>query len=203
MFISIMFISIMFISITTILTSFILILADRSLIQLQPDIITARITQLLQTESAQRVPTSLPISSSTNMVQDSCSPTRTDCTVKQYRPRQIQPTWLRWKSWSSLIGRAWDMEICRSHQGWDLSLRVYAYVSPDSLVAKYTCGGDVEGLRRLFSQGLASPFTVCPAICGGVFERRTLLDVRVMLSMLLLLSLTQLDWSPRRESRAL
>lgn len=176
---------------------------DRSLIQLQPEIITGRITQLLQTESAQRVPTSSTLSSSTDMVQGSCSSMEMDSTVKQYRPTQIQPAWLRWKSWSSLIGRAWDMEICRSRQGWDFSLRVYAYVSSDSLVVKYTYGGDVEGLRRLFSQGLASPFTVCLDTTYGFNEMKTLLDVRVILPMLLSLSLIQIDWSHRRNPRAL
>lgn len=191
----------------TISTLLILILVNRSLIQLQPDIITSRITQVLRTESTYRVPTILqteptqgvptnaPISSSAVQVQDSRSSTRTDCTVKSCRLRRKQSAWFQWKFCSLLVGRAWDIEIYRSQQGWDSTISVYAYVSSNSLVASYTRDGNVEGLQRLFSRGEASPFTVCLEIYRSFSVRKSLLEVRVVLPVPLFLSLIQIDWS--------
>lgn len=95
------------------------------------------------------------------------------------------------------------MEIFRSQQGWDFSMSVYACVSLDSLVVFYTYTGNIEGLRRLFSQGEASPFTVCLHIFPNFITRRTLLDVRVIPPMPLFISLIQIDWSQSAEFQAL
>ena len=38
-------------------------------------------------------------------------------------------------------------------------MSMYAVVSAESLVVKYTKAGDIEGLQHLFSAGIASPFT--------------------------------------------
>lgn len=189
-------------------------MADRSLIQLQPDIISSRITQLLQTESAQRalvnlqtestqrVPINLPIPSTAIQVQDTSFSLRTERTAKSCKSKRIQAARLRWKSYCFLIGQAWDMEIRRSQKGWDFSMSVYACVPHDSLVAEYAMNGNIEGLQRLFSLGKASPSTVCiskPAFIG----RRTLLDVCVILPVPLLLSLIRIDWSRQRGLKAL
>jgi hypothetical protein len=148
--------------------------------QLQPDIIASRIAQLVQIESAKGASINSPPSSSTVQGQDSSSSARTHRTVEWCRSRRIQSTWLRWKSYSFLVGRAWDIEICRSQQGWDFSISTYACVSSDSLVAKYTRGGNVEGLQQLFSRGEASPFTVCLDIQSDFVARKTLLEVSVI-----------------------
>ena len=155
-------------------------LADRSLMQLQPDIIASRISQLVQIESAKRASVNSPPSLSAGQVQGSCSSARTDRTVESRKSRRIQSTWLRWKSYSFLAGRAWDIEICRSRQGWDFSISTYACVSSDSLVAKYTYDGNVGGLQQLFSRGEASPFTVCLDIYPDFVNTRTLLEVCVI-----------------------
>lgn len=174
-----------------------LILADSSLIQRQPEIIVSNITRLLQTEFAQEVPINPPISSKAVQVQDSSSSTRTTGrTVNSWRSKRMQTAWLQWKSRSLLVGRAWDMEIFRSQHGWDFSMSVYAVVSSDSLVAKYAYDGNVEGLKQLFSQGEASPFTIClQDLHMGYLVGKTLLDVRVILPMPLFISLIQIDWS--------
>jgi hypothetical protein len=165
----------------TISTLFELNLAIRSLIQLQPDIITSRITQLAQIESMKRASMNLSLSSSAVNIQDFCSSIRTDGKFKSCRSRRIKCTWLRWKSYSLLLGRAWDMEIYRAQQGWDFYISVYAYVLHDSPVAKYTMDGNVEGLQILFSRGEASPFAVCLYIRpDGWFRTRTLLEVRII-----------------------
>jgi len=54
---------------------------------------------------------------------------------------------------------------------------MYGIVSSDSLVARYTEEGDIEGLQLLFSLGKASPHTIC---IGSELEghvHRTLLRV--------------------------
>jgi hypothetical protein len=55
---------------------------------------------------------------------------------------------------------------------------MYGIVSSDSLVARYTDEGDIEGLQLLFSLGKASPHTICMVSGpkGGHFSR-TLLRV--------------------------
>jgi hypothetical protein len=40
-------------------------------------------------------------------------------------------------------------------------MRIYAIVSSDSLVVRYTEKGDIEGLQQLFLLGQASPYTIC------------------------------------------
>jgi hypothetical protein len=145
--------------------------------QLQPDIITSRITQLLQTESARRESMNSS-GSSTAQFQGFSSSMNTGRTAEPSRSRRIQSSWLRWKSYSLLLGRSWDIEMRRSQRGWNFSISIYSCVSDDSLVAKYTMDGNVEGLRRLFSQGEASPFTVClKTFSNGCVRRRTLLEV--------------------------
>ncbi|KAE9378461.1 hypothetical protein N431DRAFT_479482 [Stipitochalara longipes BDJ] len=148
----------------------------RSLVQLQPDIITSRIARLMQIEFANiAFPNSVP-SLSTSQVQGFTSSMRTN-RAGESRSRRIQSTWLRWKLSSLILGRAWDLEICRSQQGWKFSISTYAIVPFDSLVVEYCGHGDIEGLQRLFSQGEASPFTICLDTHGGTTYERTLLEI--------------------------
>jgi hypothetical protein len=148
-------------------------------VQLQPDIITLRIARLIQMEFANIASTNLVPSLSTGQVQGSTSSMQTNRVGESSRSRRIQSTWLRWKLSSLVLGRAWDLEICRSQQGWKFSISAYAIVSFDSLVAEYTMDGNIEGLQRLFSQGEASPFTICLSTHAGMTDERTLLEVRV------------------------
>ena len=77
------------------------------------------------------------------------------------RSRATQAPWLRWERYSLLLGRAWEFEIFKSQQGWQFSMSIYAVVSPESLVVRYTLEGNLDGLKELFSLGAASPFTIC------------------------------------------
>ena len=145
--------------------------------KLQPDIITLRIAKMMQIESANIASiTSLPPSS--GEVQSSTTSMRMNRASESSRSWRIQSTWLRWKICSLILGRAWDLEICKSQQGWKFSISAYAVVSDDSLVAKYVRDGNIEGLQRLFSQGKASPFSVI--VRPGVDIEMTLLEVRVI-----------------------
>ena len=148
--------------------------------QLQPDIITSRITQLLRTESTRRESMNSS-DSSTAQVQGFSSSMNTGRTVKPSKLRRIQSSWLRWKSYSLLLGRAWDIEMHRSQQGWNFSISIYSCVSYDSMVVKYTMDGNVERLEQLFSQGGASPFTICLNILSnGNVRRKSLLEVWII-----------------------
>jgi hypothetical protein len=146
-------------------------------VKLQPDIITLRIAKMMQIESANIASiTSLPPSS--GEVQSSTTSMRMNRASESSRSWRIQSTWLRWKICSLILGRAWDLEICKSQQGWKFSISAYAVVSDDSLVAKYVRDGNIEGLQRLFSQGKASPFSII--VLPGVDIEMTLLEVRVI-----------------------
>ncbi|KAF4624646.1 hypothetical protein G7Y89_g13524 [Cudoniella acicularis] len=50
------------------------------------------------------------------------------------------------------------VQLKRSIQGWDQSLRVYKTVADDAPVIRYCINGDMKGLQTLFDSGLASPF---------------------------------------------
>jgi hypothetical protein len=149
-------------------------------VQLQPDIITSRMAQLMQIKSAHTASIASSPSSSTGLVQGSPSSMRTNRTGESSRSRQIQSTWLRWKLHSWVLGQAWGLEICRSQQGWKISLCTYAVVSLDSPVVEYITDGDIKGLQRIFSQGKASPFTVYLDIGLGWTREMTLLEVCVI-----------------------
>jgi len=146
-------------------------------VKLQPDIITLRIAKMMQIESANIASiTSLPPSS--GEVQSSTTSMRMNRASESSRSWRIQSTWLRWKICSLILGRAWDLEICKSQQGWKFSISAYAVVSDDSLVAKYARDGNIEGLQSLFSLGKASPFSVI--VRPEVDIEMTLLEVRVI-----------------------
>jgi len=100
---------------------------------------------------------------------------------------------VRWKYYSWLLGRAWNLEILHSRQGWDFSMLVYAVLYPDSLIVKYTESGDIDGLQRLFSIGEASPNMIClqhrysrdsTRFDGEYYERGTLLQVLLIILLL-------------------
>lgn len=94
-------------------------------------------------------------------------------------------TILNWKSHCLLLGQAWDFALFRSHQGWKFSISTYAIVSGDSPVARCANTGDIAGLQRLFSEGKATPFTICyesefqgtPMRFVRIPQKKTLLEV--------------------------
>ena len=143
---------------------------NRSLIQLQPDIITSRVAGLLQAEAAKMASINLSTSSNALEVRKGNSS----------RSRGTQAPWLRWERYSLLLGRAWEFEISKSQQGWKFSMCIYAIVSPKSLVVRYTSEGNLDGLKELFSLGEASPFTICMGSepIGSSHFSRPLLRVR-------------------------
>jgi hypothetical protein len=139
----------------------------------------SRISQLVHSESIIRAPVHSAASPNTDQVRGSCSYMREDHKPDPGRIRRTQSAWLRWKSYSLLLSRAWNIEIYKAQQGWNFCISVYALVLHDSLVARYTIDGNVEGLQQLFSEGEASPLTVCVEILpNGWVQRRTLLEVR-------------------------
>ena len=73
-----------------------------------------------------------------------------------------------------LYARRYEIHLRNSYRGWDQSFRSYKVVSFDAPVFQYSISGDVEGLRKLFAAGLASPFEVNS-------EGRTPLHVRTQL----------------------
>ena len=70
--------------------------------------------------------------------------------------------------------RRYRIRLRNSYWGWDQSFRSYKVVSFDAPVFQYSISGDVEGLRKLFAAGNASPFEVDR-------EGRTPLHVRTQL----------------------
>ena len=128
-----------------------LTLIHRSLIQLQPDIITSKVSQLIEGETARMASINSSACSTTIDVQQG----------RLSRSTRTPSLWRQWKSYSLLLRRAWELEIYKSQQGWQFSMHVYAVVSSDSLVVRYTHEGDIEGLQQLFSLGKASPHTIC------------------------------------------
>jgi hypothetical protein len=155
-------------------------------VQLQPDIITSRMVQLMQIKSAHTASIASSPSSSPGLVQGSPSSMRANRTGDSSRSRQIQSTWLRWKLHSWVLGQAWELEICRSQQGWKFSLCTYAVVSFDSPEVEYTMDGNIEELQRIFSRGEASPFAVYLDRRSGWTREMTLLEVCVICSYLYL-----------------
>lgn len=155
--------------------------------QLQPDIIMFRISRLMQIESTDIscINSSSPLA---NKVQVQGHASSMQANQVTDSPRRMQPAWLRYKLCSLLLKKAWELEIFRSQRGWKFSLSTYAVVSSDSLVAKYTRDGNIEGLQYLFSRGEASPFTICvkkiySADGGNVkSSSETLLEVCITLS---------------------
>lgn len=147
-----------------------------SLIQIQPDIITRRIAELMQLESPQAVSTNSLPSSIASEPKDPTSPVRTTGQDERPYPRNAQYKWTRWRRafHSLLLSRAWYLQICKSQQGWQFSMSIYAVVPSDSPVVKYAAEGNIKELQRLFSSGQASPFTICP---DYGYHMKSLLDV--------------------------
>ncbi|KAK4494082.1 hypothetical protein PRZ48_014380 [Zasmidium cellare] len=68
---------------------------------------------------------------------------------------------LRLKPW--FISTIWDLCICKSFAGWDFRLRTMNVV-PDDAEIFYRCrDGDLDGVRRMFQDGLASPHDQSPS----------------------------------------
>ena len=140
----------------------------------------SRISQLVHTESFIRAPAHSAKSPNADQVQGSCSYIDGDHKPKLGRSSRTQSAWLRWKSYSLLLSRAWKIEIYKAQQGWNYYISAYALVLHDSLVARYTMDGNIEELQRLFSQGDTSPSTVRLEIFpDGSINRRTLLEVYI------------------------
>ncbi|KAH8801458.1 hypothetical protein F5884DRAFT_862155 [Xylogone sp. PMI_703] len=122
-----------------------------ALIQFQPDIITSKVVQLVKDETTRVI-------SGNSLASPTAAVVRSGVT---FTSKRLQFHWLRWKSYSLILGQAWDIKILKSQQGWKFSMKMYAVVSPESLVVKYIQRDNMRGLQRLFSLGKASPFTIC------------------------------------------
>lgn len=59
-----------------------------------------------------------------------------------------------------IYARNFQVHLTKSYQGWDQSFRTYKTVAYDAEVIQYSIEGNVEGLKRLFASGQASPFEV-------------------------------------------
>lgn len=140
----------------------------------------SRISQLVHNESFIRAPAHSAKFLNADQVQGVCPFIHADLKPKSGRNSRTQSAWLRWKSYSFLLSRAWNIEIYKAQQGWNFYISAYALALHDSLVARYTMDGNIEELQRLFSQGDASPSTVRLEILpDGCINRRTLLEVYI------------------------
>lgn len=81
-------------------------------------------------------------------------------TLQRRRNAQRKTRTFHYRKVLYLMNWAWDIEVCRSHSGWNSSLRTYNIIPSDSLVFKLAGGGDVRGLLDLFAKRQASPFDV-------------------------------------------
>jgi len=138
-------------------------LSFSSLIQIQPDTITCRIAQLIQLESSQAVSTNSLPPSATSVPKDLTFVAQTAGKDGRPQPRSKQYRWTPWRTFHSLLlGRARNLQIYKSKQGWQFSMSTYVVVPSESPVVKYTIEGNIKKLQRLFSSGQASPFMFAP-----------------------------------------
>ncbi|KAK3623181.1 hypothetical protein LTR56_021763 [Elasticomyces elasticus] len=68
------------------------------------------------------------------------------------RVKVVLPSWM--------CSRIWDLALLREHYRWTMHLATYNKVSEDAPVLQCIWQDDIEGLKRLFADGLASPLDV-------------------------------------------
>lgn len=81
-------------------------------------------------------------------------------TIQRRRNAQRKTRTFHYRKVLYLMNWAWDIEVCRSHSGWNSNLRTYNIIPSGSLVFELAGTGDVRGLLDLFAKGQASPFDV-------------------------------------------
>lgn len=161
---------------------------NRSLLQLQPDIIVTKISQSMSSqiiappddhfksqscnratrESAPVVNLKHSIKGRSRshvsqfrlgpftIVKKVTSPEENDSESSWTEERAKHVMSIRGPIW--LVNRMWEVHSTQAYCGWNIKLRSYNIVSQDSLVFKYASERNIDGLRELFSKGLASPF---------------------------------------------
>ncbi len=77
----------------------------------------------------------------------------------------ITTTSFRWSLPTWIIARKFEINLTRSRQGWDQSLRSYRVVPHDAPIFNYCMDGNIKEVQRLFQRGQASPFEVN---CSGM-----------------------------------
>lgn len=70
---------------------------------------------------------------------------------------------LQLKPW--FVSAIWELCVCKSLSGWDVRLRTTNVVPIDAEVFYRCRDGDLEGVRKIFQDGLASPYDQSP--CGS------------------------------------
>lgn len=70
----------------------------------------------------------------------------------EYQLRLKLPTWL--------LGKAWELHVSAACSGWKTHLKQYAVVPKSSPVFERAVCGNIDGLKKLFSQGVATPYTM-------------------------------------------
>ncbi|KAK3354375.1 hypothetical protein B0H65DRAFT_437737 [Neurospora tetraspora] len=61
---------------------------------------------------------------------------------------------------SESTAQAWEFHVSAASSGWRTHLKQYVVVSKSSPVYKYAEDGNIVELKKLFSQGLATPFSL-------------------------------------------
>lgn len=77
---------------------------------------------------------------------------------RQRRYRRADPPQRRFLVWSPpwLFRKAFEFQLWTSKYGWDVNLRRYTTVRESAAVFQYAATGDVDGLRVLLDEGMAS-----------------------------------------------
>jgi hypothetical protein len=72
--------------------------------------------------------------------------------------KEVEVVIVQYRSPSWLANRMWNIQAVKASYGWDISLRAYNVVHRESPVLKYARDNNVRGLQELFSERIASPF---------------------------------------------
>lgn len=72
------------------------------------------------------------------------------------RRRQRHRILFRTPSW--FFNKAWEISSLQAYSGWTFTLRSLNVIPFDSPIFRYSENGDLQALRDLFSQNVASPF---------------------------------------------
>jgi hypothetical protein len=163
---------------------------DRALVQLQPDVIIAKLSKVPTSLAALQVqdlhhPLTSPLDTQLDKPKDSaiqlhassgpfssasnwfgtifCSRRRYFITKKKTtgdhankEEREEIIAQYRGPAW--LINRAWRIQAVNARSGWTFSPRTMNVIPRSSLVFQYAKDDNVNGLRELFDERVASPF---------------------------------------------
>lgn len=155
--------------------------------QLQPDIIVARISHTMHSIQCNKNTISTPSSTAPNELSVTAPKSQPEIhgsqdiqIVSPLNPHTTKISRTRMRKREELITRyrvpiwalkwAWDIELLRSRSGWTIRLNPTNLISYGSPVWKAISRNDLTSLRELFDRGQAS--------ISDRFENHTLLEVR-------------------------